>query len=575
MNETNDKFTMKKLATVLAAVFAMEAVAVMAAPKKEPVLMTIDGKDITLAEFEYLYHKSNSQQASVQPVDEYLDMFVNFKLKVADAEAAGLDTTAAFRKEYNDYRRQLAEPYLIDSAAVEGMIRRAYSHLGEEIEASHIMVNGFDAEKKLDSIRTRILNGEISFEDAAREYSIDPSAARNGGYLGAVTAGSTPYLFEDALYATAPGEISPVIFSGVAFHIIKVKDRRPARGEVKASHILKMTRGLSDDMKEKARCSIDSIYALVTGGADFADLARRESQDPGSAAQGGSLGWFGPHMMVQPFDSISFALPVGAVSEPFATAFGYHIIYKEDSRGVMPYDSIRGAILSRMERDGRIDMARAQFADSLAKAYGNGMTATQAVDTYIDNLPTTHPEYRNLLNEYRDGILLFDISNARVWDKAANDEAGLNAYFEANRDKYAWDKPRYKGYVVYATSDSLLTSAMERIARLGDDVSADSIARDLRGAFGKGVKLERVLTGKGDNAVVDYVAFNGPKPAAKRVWKAYAPLRGRVIEAPESAADVRGAVTTDYQGVLESTWLDELHKRYRVKVNKKVLKQVK
>lgn len=555
--------------------FAAVTVSVLAATKADPVLLTVNGKDIRLSEFEYLYHKSNSQQQEPQSVDEYLELFVNFKLKVADAEAAKLDTTKAFRDEFDEHRHRLAEPYLIDSAEVERMVGHAYSHLLEEVSVSHVMMTGDNAPRTLDSLRNVILSGTSTFEQVAHNYSVDPSATRNSGHLGFVPAGATPYLFEDAMYSTAVGEISPVIFSGVGYHIIRVDARRPAKGEVSASHILKLTRGLNEEQQAVARRQIDSIYALVKSGADFEDLARRESQDPGSARQGGSLGWFGSGRMVQPFDSIAFALADGEVSAPFATAFGYHIIKKNGHRGVQPLDSVRRMITAVFERDGRMQMARQHFSDSLRNVYGGNITAEAAIDRYIGELSQTNTDYRNLLNEYRDGILLFDISNTKVWEKAASDEVALENYFEANRSRYSWNKPRYKGYVLYATTDSVLALARQRIDAADQSISADSLARILRTEFGKVVKIERVLSARGDSPVVDYVAFGGSRPVAKRTWTAFSSFWGKVIDAPETVADVRGAVTSDYQSELEAQWIEELHRTYRVKINRKVLKKVK
>jgi len=565
---------MKKNVMALTA-FAAVTVSVLAATKADPVLLTVNGKDIRLSEFEYLYHKSNSQQQEPQSVDEYLELFVNFKLKVADAEAAKLDTTKAFRDEFDEHRHRLAEPYLIDSAEVERMVGHAYSHLLEEVSVSHVMMTGDNAPRTLDSLRNVILSGTSTFEQVAHNYSVDPSATRNSGHLGFVPAGATPYLFEDAMYSTAVGEISPVIFSGVGYHIIRVDARRPAKGEVSASHILKLTRGLNEEQQAVARRQIDSIYALVKSGVDFEDLARRESQDPGSARQGGSLGWFGSGRMVQPFDSIAFALADGEVSAPFATAFGYHIIKKNGHRGVQPLDSVRRMITAVFERDGRMQMARQHFSDSLRNVYGGNITAEAAIDRYIGELSQTNTDYRNLLNEYRDGILLFDISNTKVWEKAASDEVALENYFEANRSRYSWNKPRYKGYVLYATTDSVLALARQRIDAADQSISADSLARILRTEFGKVVKIERVLSARGDSPVVDYVAFGGSRPVAKRTWTAFSSFWGKVIDAPETVADVRGAVTSDYQSELEAQWIEELHRTYRVKINRKVLKKVK
>ncbi|MDE5643806.1 MAG: peptidylprolyl isomerase, partial [Muribaculaceae bacterium] len=218
------------------------------AKNNDPVLMTVNGKKVPLSEFEYLYKKNNSQQLQPQTLDEYVDMFVNYKLKVADAEAAGLDTTASFRQELVKYCNDLARPYLRDQAVEDSLARVSYNHMLETITVSHIMIpsgqNAAEAEKahaRLDSIRTAILNGKTTFEEAARENSVDNASKVRGGLMGVVGAGRYPWAFEDMAYNTATGEISPVVNSGFRFHIIRVEKREPAKGEVHAAHILKLT----------------------------------------------------------------------------------------------------------------------------------------------------------------------------------------------------------------------------------------------------------------------------------------------------------------------------------------------
>ena len=637
---------MKKhlFAAVLAAVAALPALAKDA----DPVLMTVDGHDVRVSEFEYLYNKNKSQQLQPQTIDEYLRMFIEYKLKVADAEHAGLQNTPEFVSEYNKYRMELAAPYMRDTAVEDSLVRDLYEHRKYDVLVSHIMLDhkaGNDV--RLDSIRTAIESGKTTFEAEARRHSIDRGSSARGGLMGMVVPDRFPYAFENAAYNTAVGAISPVTDSGMGYHIIRVEKKTPAEGEVEASHILRMTQGRTPGQVEEQHKLIDSIYTLVKGGADFADLARRFSEDPGSARTGGSLGWFSRGMMVHEFDSVAFALPDGAVSEPFTTSFGYHIVKRTAHRGVPAFDDIKDAIRAMMSRDDRGDLPRrARIAkymaeykasvnaaaiaearktiegagsfDSAAVAalsssktpvatYAGGKitfaeimpsvlapmgadvaSATNAIENAAssalenavlvlvrDNLQNTQPDYRNLVNEYHDGILLYEISNRNVWERATKDREGLEAYFKAHADKYSWDQPKFKSYIFFAENDSVLNKAMAYADSL---VISDPTAfvQDMRTRFGRELKIERVIAAKGENAITDYLGFNGPVPEeSKSKWKSYRAYKGRILDAPEEAADVRGAAVTDYQNELDREWVAGLHKKYKVKVNKKVFNNLK
>lgn len=636
-----------------AAAFSMAAGFFAAADTAEdPVLMTVNGKDVKVSEFKYLYNKNNSQQLKPQSVSEYIDMFVDYKLKVADAEKAGIDTTASFLAEYSKFKEELAAPYLRDKTVEDALLREAYDHFCRDVKVSHIMMvvnRGMDKDTracaKMDSIRNAIVKGEISFEDAAKKYSIDTPTAQRGGLMGWISAGRFPWQFEKAAYETAKGQLSPVIDSGFGLHVIKVEDVRPARGEVQAAHILKLTRDVPQEEIHAQKAAIDSIYELLVAGADFADMARRESEDPGSAQNGGELGWFGSGMMVAEFDSVAFALGDGELSKPFTTDFGYHIIKRGGHRDIESFEEAREKLMAMMSRDGRIEephkaclrklcdkydaillkanlvglkhrlsnvtpdsalyasiavdgLPVAKVGDKniiLAQAYAalggqqfsNGHALARALEQKaeilldravtlkaIDDLAVENQDYRNLINEYRDGILLFEISNRNVWDRAAKDKEGLAKFFNENADDYAWDQPHFKGLIIFAASDSVLNEATAYADTLGD-LPSDKFVGEMRKHFGKNIKIERVIASKGENPITDYLAFGGTKPENKNTrWSSYCAYRGRVLDRPEEAADVRGAATTDYQALLEKRWLKDLHKKYKVKINKKVLKSI-
>lgn len=628
------------------------ALLAITAKTNDPVLMTVGGHEVPLSEFEYLFHKNNSQQTQPQTIDEYVGMFVDYKLKVADAEAAGVDTTKAFRDEFQKFRNDLSDPYLTDNAALDSLIRLVYDRMGEEVTVSHIMM-AHDKAEALNELRNSIIEGRMSFELAAAMNSIDKASARQGGLMGQVVAGRFPSAFEDAAYSTPVGQISPVVNSGYGQHIIRVEKRRPSRGEVNASHILVLTQNKDSLELIAQKALIDSIYNMVKADPSrFEALAKELSDDPGSASKGGELGWFGTGMMVAEFDSVSFAMPVGEISAPFQTSFGWHIIKKNDARGIAPFDEAKEGIKQGIERGDRRDVPQQCYVNSLMTKYkasenaasldqvkslareggqvldsamvaqfrasqlpmytlgdrtytlGDVMNAApqlreiegedaitaaikdaahhelsnQLLDLAREDLYNENADYRHLVNEYRDGILLFEISNRNVWDRASKDKEGLEQYFQQNRDKYAWDAPKFKSYIIFANNDTILGEAMNFMETLPMDIAPADLVKQVREKFGRDIKVERVIAAKGENQITDYLAFGGQKPApmsANNRWKSYRAFRGQILEAPQEAADVRGAVVSDYQAALEKQWLEQLHKNYKVKINKKALKQVK
>ena len=616
----------------------------------DPVLMTIDSKPVHVSEFEYLYNKNNAQQQQPQTLDQYLDMFITYKLKVADAEAAGIENTPEFQNEFQTFRRDLSKPYLRDGAVEDSLVNLSYSHRLNDLYVSHIMFPMDEKGKaQADSVRAQIIAGTISFEDAAKKFSIDGYSASRGGLMGIVMPDRYPWAFEEASYDTPLHQISPVVNSGMGYHIIRPESKRPAAGEVNASHILLLTRGLDQKSAEAQKVKIDSIYDVILAGGDFAELARTYSQDPGSAARGGNLGYFSRGQMVAEFDSTAFALADGEVSRPITTAFGYHIVRRNAHRDVEPLEKVRPEILKAMENDRRgqlpelavtdrviqtlngqvneatmqqveaaiasegnvynanvaaklaaLDLEAASFADHsiplseileivIPDGQNDGQRSAQiirnaaynrmvekAMDYQRDALEMVNEDFRNLVNEYRDGILLYEISNRNVWGRASKDTEGLQNFFNNHIDRYTWTEPRYKATVIFATNDSILNEAMA----YAETVTADEpteFATEMRKKFGRNVKIERVVAAKGENKITDYLGFDGPRPerGANNRWPAYAAFRSKLIMQAEEPADVRGAAVTDYQNELEKEWVANLRKHHKVKVNQKVFKALK
>lgn len=623
---------------------------------KDKVVMRVNGVDVPKSEFEYLYNKNSQQQITSQPLEEYVEMFKLYKLKVADAKAEGLDTTASFKKEMRQYRAELSAPYLVDSVYINSLVDETYKRSEKEAEAYHIMMmksrDGKENKRSrqlLDSLRGELKKG-ASFSELARKYSQDKSAVSNGGYLGYIQVNHFPYLFEKTVFELPEGEISEIVESPVGYHLLKGGKKRKARGQVLVSHIMKRLDPKADDaVKEETKRNIDSIYNVVIADpSKFAEMARLYSDDRGTARMGGQLPWFGSGEMVQEFDSVAFRIPVGAISSPFKTSYGWHFIQKNEARENESLEEMKPNLINRMSvpQDERFAMIRNHQNERIGKKhnlrpnrqsfalmseyissngldslfyvrFGNGKEASAQL-FLIDKVPTTvgefadylnnatleDPEaankmlensyeaflnmrlldaerkwlednvadYRNLMKEYEEGTLLYDVSVRKVWDKAAKDQQGLDDYFNRHRDDYHWQQPHVKGYLIQASSDSVANLVKERLPQLG----SDSIVRTIRKEFPKVVQIDKVLVEKGHNQMVDYLIFGGPEyqPQAAK-YKSFFMFDARILNDPEDSTDVKGLVTSDYQNELQKAWEEELLTKYPVVVNEKELRGIK
>jgi peptidyl-prolyl cis-trans isomerase SurA len=308
---------------------------------KEPVLETLGGKPVYTSEFEYVYNKNNGNaenaysRASLQ---EYLDLYTNFKLKVMDAESRGLDTTTAFRLELEGYKQQLAQPYLTEKSVTDKLIREAYDRMKKEVNASHILIgvapdaepnDTLEAYNRVMELRKRVLAGE-DFAKLAATFSEDPSARENNGQLGYFTALQMVYPFEDAAYTTPIGQLSNPIRTKFGYHLIKVNDVRAAQGEIKVSHI--MVRATPDMPKADsvaAKKKIDEIYARVLRRENWDRLVSQFSEDVNSAQNGGELPWFGTGRMIPSFEEAALKLTKpGEIAKPVHTPYGDQTVYR-------------------------------------------------------------------------------------------------------------------------------------------------------------------------------------------------------------------------------------------------------
>jgi len=631
----------------------------------QEILMTIGDKEITLEEFERIYNKNNSNVAETQQTpEEYLDLFINFKLKVLEAENLGMDTTEKFLNEFNNYKEQLAKPYLTDDETKERLMKEAYERMKYDVHVSHILLNMGNSISPEDTllrynraleIRQRILDGE-DFATVAKATSDDPSARMNGGDLGYFTVFTMVYPFETAAYNLEDGEISMPVRTRHGYHILKKHATRPAIGKIKVAHIYKaVPPNTPPEEQKKLESRVMAVYDSIKQGVSFGELAARHSDDRNSASRGGELPWFGTGRMIPEFEKQAFSLQKsGDVSEPFRTSYGWHIAKLIDKKGIGTYEEMRSELQSKSLRGDREKVKRKLQLDKLKEKYDfklnrdiynrlydlvdssifksqwypysntdgfteplfylgqeKGKTLGQFVrhleisqrereltpnENFIGNmfneylvdylvklekesLPERYPEYNYILQEYHDGILLFDLMSEKVWNQAVNDTTGLYSFFVNNRDQYMWGE-RIK--IIEVTADTL--TDMSKVKR--------KYKRVLKGRWGE-KKLNRRYC---DNDTLQCININtllvedihdvqkseqlSADGSVTEIFrhndKNKILIRCCTVPPMEKELDeVRGQVTSDYQDYLEKHWIEDLRNKYEVNVNEAVLSKVK
>lgn len=452
-------------------------------------LITIDSTNISVDEFEYYYQKNNQNQTQQLSRKEYMDMFVNFKLKVAEAYHQQYDTVVAFQEELQGYRNQLIAPYLTDTVKRNELVQEAYQHLLEDIEVSHILFRvDFPNEAPMALEKAKNARKRLKKEDFAKvavEVSEDPSVVENKGYLGYATGGLFVYPFERAAYNLKVGEISQPIRTSFGYHIIKLHNRRPSQGEVQLAHIFKATPEYADSTQLIAtEAVVMRLYQSLLEGADFAAIARNNSEDD-TAAKGGELPWLSVGMSNPWIENAAFALKeIGEISEPVHAPYGWHIFQLKNKRPIRSIETYKPLINTQINMDERRLEIRQSFIDKLKKEYHFKKGKKNTIATFADqvltkedlekfcqenphsndsindfinyslyqyenqHLESKYPAFGLLINEYREGILLFNICNDLIWSKASKDKEGLKQFFEDNKENYPADYTYNKGPVI-------------------------------------------------------------------------------------------------------------------------------
>ena len=510
----------RNLVLLLTCLFGLSAFA-----QEDPVLMRINGKDITRSEFEYIYNKNNSlNELEAKSLNEYVDLFINFKLKVAAAEAAGIDTTRAFREELNGYRRQLAKSYLTDEEADEAYARQFYDKMKADSRAGHVQVMHIfkylpqtspkslvsETEARMDSLyQVLSANPDADFASYVSQFSDD----KNPFWVGFL---QTPEEFEDVVFSMKSGEISKPFFTPQGMHIVKVLDRKE----------LAPFAEIKEEISRR--------------------LARKFGIDKGTEALVEKLkGEYNYHPNNEALQELQAK---GETEKPLFTLDNH---------------TYTGADFKRFA---------ASYPRSL-KMQLEAFTVKSVLDYENSRLEEKYPAFRLLMQEYKEGMLLFEISNREVWERAVADEAGQAAYFTSHKSDYNYKEPRYKGVVVHCADKKMAKEIKKLIKKLPEKVWADTIAKTYNDSVAEIVKVEEGLFAKGDNKYVDKLVF---KTGSFEPLESYpfTTVFGEKRKGPDSYTEVRGPLAADYQNFLESLWVKRLRDESKVEINQEVLKTV-
>jgi peptidyl-prolyl cis-trans isomerase SurA len=624
--------------------------------QQDPVLMHVGDRAVTRSEFLQIYLKNNpNPKFDKASLDEYMELFKKFKLKVIEAENLGYDSIPKLRSELDGYRRQLATPYLIDSAKNKALVREGYDRMLYEVSASHILIRVSEDASPADTLaaynrilelRKRIVKGE-DFEQVARGKggSEDESVKTNGGALGYFSAFQMVYPFESAAYNTPVGQVSMPIRTRFGYHLVKVNDKRPARGIISAAHLMIVVKQDADaDAQANAEKRINEIYERLMKGESWEELVMKYSEDYNSKNTGGKLPEFGTgsrQRMVPEFEDAAFSIPNnGGYSKPVKTAYGWHIVKRLDVKGIESFESLEKEIQQRVNKDERalttqksfveklkkeynfrdfrkkqlkwffknaklvegkwvfvkskknpimftfstVEITRSDFADYLstfttipskmdAKSFitmkYNDFISEQLLAYEEAQLDTKYPVFKALMTEYHDGVLLYEIMNDKVWNKALRDTVGLRTFFNANREQFRWgDRIDADIFVCDSRDIGLQVLALIKQGKTPKEVAEIANGKSALNVILRSQKFEISNTDylKGRTFIV------GVNEIYEHKGKFYVVVNKESIPASnKELEETKGAVTAAYQQYLEQQWMEELMAKYKVVINQEVL----
>ncbi len=625
---------------------------------KKDILLTVDGNPVYVSEFKRVYNKNLDlvKDESQKSVDGYLDLFIDYKLKVAAAYDLKLNEEKTYLTEFNKYRDQLSRNYIFDDKVSTELTKEAYERGLEEINVSHILIRVGYEDKPQDTLKAynkmKVLFDKAKagedFEALAKKSSEEPNANKTGGNLGYFSVFGMVYPFETMAYNTKKGEISEIVRTQFGYHIIKVNDKRKRDGQISASHIMITDKGKDQAFDPEER--INELLALLKQGESFESLATQYSDDKNSGKKGGKLKVFrrGDLRAIEFEDAVYGLQKPGDIAGPIKTDFGWHIIRLEQKFPVPTYEDefpkleerVKGGIRSKIvttalsnkikekytfkngtshrpffdtyvtedftkrlwkydtipashdevlftigNRDVRFnDFAQFlverqkgsstfKLKDNIVNDYYGEFEVVQLKKYFRDNLELENEEYAGTIDEYRSGLLIFDVMNKNIWKKAKTDSIGLQGFYETRKDNYM-GKDQIQGDIISSTSNDIAKRVKEL---LGQEKTSEEI-KEMLNADDKVNVL--VSTGKFEEGQRELPENFEMK---KGVSKVYEKNDGFIVVDVEylvparekSLKDVKGRVLSDYQNHLETKWMEGLRQKYNVEINKKALKKVK
>ncbi len=632
------------------------AITTSTAQKKQKPLLTIAETPVYPKEFKRVYLKNLDlvKDESQKNVDEYLKLFIDYKLKIKSAIANGLDKKKSYIDELAGYRQQLAGSYLTDTNVTDDLVKEAFEHQQESVNASHILIqmksgatpaDTLKAYNKIQEARARIVKGE-DFGVVAKEYSEDPSAAENSGDLGWFSAFRMVYPFEKAAFDTKVGAVSEPFKTQFGYHILKVNDRRKASGQITTAHI--MLAVTSADTITAVKEKINDIYTQLEKGAEFETLASQFSEDRFTAAKGGVLKKFAMGDLNAPaFEKAAFALEKpNSYSKPVKSNFGWHIIKLIEKHKPDTFDEVKAELAEKIKRDSRSKLITNAFIEKIKKQYGVTDVSATVVDFFKDkikvgdslaglsfvgeayeaplmkikdstytyakfggflkkgnlnkriedvdgyvkqayqkyvsqtllsyyeaNLERDNEDFAVVMTEYRDGLLLFDLMENKIWNTAKTDSVGLQKYFEANSANYL-SKERYKIQKV-STEKKEIADQIKSLWDAGSSV--EEIKEKINAEASSNAIFTEEIYAKGDKVLPEGFVVEKEKVQffEKEGYYTILEVTDVLPAGPQKLEETKGRVINDYQKDLEASWLKELRAKYPVVVNKKTLKKVK
>ena len=626
--------------------------------KKKNVLLTIDSEPVYSSEFKKVFNKNLDLviEESQKNVDGYLDLFIDYKLKITEAYAQNLDEDQQYVREFKKYQDQLSKKYIYDKRVTSQLIDEAYQRGKEEINADHILVmvnlnaipkDTLIAYNKIKTAYDKAVKGE-DFEKLVVEYSEEPGVKKSKGKLGYFTVFQMVYPFETTAYNTEVGEISKITRTSFGYHIIKINDRRVKKPKINVSHIMVFSN--KDKKVENPEERINELYAMIMQGESFENVAKQFSEDKSTGKKGGQLKTFGPGDLRAPlFENAAYSLTEnGEISKPVKSAFGWHIIRLNEKFTIPTFEEQKEEIEKKVNSGARASIVTQAVNNKITAKYGykEGVSYSPYFNTYLtdsiyekkweytpipsnedqtlftigdkeikytdlalyirdhqrlsmkysnkdrlltdmyglfknevienyfkERLELENEEYATIINEYRNGLLVYDVMKKNIWQVAKTDSIGLKKYYEDTKENYKW-KERVDSDIISSTNEAIAKQAQDLLNK-GVDIAKIKEQLNTEG------KVNVIVTSGvyeiGQNELPEGLEI---KKGVSKIYKrdnSSVVVNVKEVLSPsvKEFQDVRGIVLSNYQSEIEKQWMQSLRDKYKVEVNSKTLKKVK